>query len=77
MSKQAAQAHRLMRAGFYITVAALAKHHLGFTGFDYPVPVLLKLLRRPLEFGDMDCGFIYLMVVCHGFYDGINASSFL
>ena len=47
MSKQASQTDRLMRAGFDIAVAAGAQEHGGFAGFDYPVAVLLELLRRP------------------------------
>ena len=54
MSKQATQAHRLMRAGFDIAVAAGAQKHGGLAGLYNPVAVLLVLLRRPLKLGDMN-----------------------
>ncbi len=65
MSKQAAQAHGLMGAGFYIAISARAKEHGRFAGLNYPVAVLLVLLRRPFKFGNMGCELIDLRVVCH------------
>jgi len=67
VAEEAAQAHGLMRAGFYIAVTARAKEHGGFAGLNYPVAVLLVLLRRPLELGDMDGGLLYVRIVCHSF----------
>ena len=77
MSKHTAQARALVRAGFYIAVAAFAEHHLGFARFDYPVSVLLELLRRPLEFGDMQSGFVGLIFSFHTFYAPMNAAATL
>ena len=72
MSKQAAQAHRLMGAGFDIAVAAHAQEHGGFARLYYPMAVLLVLLRRPLKFGDMNARLVDLRIICHGFYDAMN-----
>jgi len=65
MSKQAAQAHGLMRAGFYIAIAARAQEHGRFAGLNYPVAVLLELLGRPFELRNMYREFVDLRVVCH------------
>lgn len=67
MSKQATQAHRLMRAGFDIAVAAGAQKHGGLAGLYNPVAVLLVLLRRPLKLGNMNAWFVDLRIICHMF----------
>ncbi len=75
MSKHAAQAHALVRAGFDIAVSTRAQKHGRFAGLYYPVAVLLVLLRRPFELGDMDRGFVDLRVVCHIFYAPMKVSA--